>query len=212
MTPSPLALLGAGCASSTPCCSRSCERAVAALSPAELARFEQILELPDPELLRLPYGAQCPRRPRHRPPHRTHPRESSTCGLSRRRFSRLWWLALHALVAAALLVLAAPWLLKGLALLAVLVHAIALRRRAPAARVVYRRDGRCRGARSSASTGPRARAANALHDALGAVRLCAAPAARLTYCCSRIRSTRKVGARFRRSCAVRGRRERRRRK
>jgi hypothetical protein len=48
---------------------------------------------------------------------------------------------LHGLVAAALLVLAAPWLLKGLALLILLVHAIALApERAP--RLVYRSDGR----------------------------------------------------------------------
>jgi hypothetical protein len=47
----------------------------------------------------------------------------------------------HALVAAALAALGAPWLLKGLALLVLLVHAIAL---APerARRVVLRRDGR----------------------------------------------------------------------
>jgi hypothetical protein len=53
----------------------------------------------------------------------------------------VWWIALHALVAAALALLGAPWLLKGLALLVLLVHAIAL---APerAGRVVIRRDGR----------------------------------------------------------------------
>jgi hypothetical protein len=53
----------------------------------------------------------------------------------------VWWVALHGLVVAALLVLAAPWLLEALGSLTVLVHAIAL---APerALRVVYRRDGR----------------------------------------------------------------------
>ena len=51
----------------------------------------------------------------------------------------VWWVALHALVIGALLVLAAPWLLRALGLLTVLVHAIAL---APerTLRVVYRRD------------------------------------------------------------------------
>jgi len=53
----------------------------------------------------------------------------------------VWWVAVHALAVAALVVLAAPWLLKALVLLTVLVHAIALApERAP--RVVYRSDGR----------------------------------------------------------------------
>jgi hypothetical protein len=53
----------------------------------------------------------------------------------------VWWVALHALAAAALVVLAAPWLLKGLALLVVLVHAIALPPER-ALRMLYRGDGR----------------------------------------------------------------------
>jgi hypothetical protein len=52
----------------------------------------------------------------------------------------VWWIALHALTVAALLTLAAPWLLKGLALLDVLVHAIALPPERTS-RMVYR-DGR----------------------------------------------------------------------
>ena len=56
-------------------------------------------------------------------------------------FLLIWWLALHTLAVAAVVVLGAPWLLKGLALLCVLVHAIALPpERAP--RIVYRSDGR----------------------------------------------------------------------
>jgi hypothetical protein len=48
---------------------------------------------------------------------------------------------LHALVASAFLVLGAPWLLKGLAVLVVLVHALALPPE-PAPRMVYRSGGR----------------------------------------------------------------------
>jgi hypothetical protein len=52
----------------------------------------------------------------------------------------IWWVALHALVVAGLIVLAAPWLLRALASLVLLMHAIALApERTP--RMIYR-DGR----------------------------------------------------------------------
>jgi hypothetical protein len=53
----------------------------------------------------------------------------------------IWWVAVHALVIAAIVVLGAPWVPKALALLIALVHAIALApERTP--RVIYRSGGR----------------------------------------------------------------------
>jgi len=51
------------------------------------------------------------------------------------------WIVLHALLAASLLLLGAPWLLKGLGLVTVLVRAVALAP-GPTLRIVYRSDGR----------------------------------------------------------------------
>jgi hypothetical protein len=53
----------------------------------------------------------------------------------------VWWVALHALATAALVVVGAPWPLKGLALLVALVHSVALRPE-PAPRMIYRGGGR----------------------------------------------------------------------
>ena len=52
-----------------------------------------------------------------------------------------WWIALHGVVLVAFALLAAPWAIKSLALLATVAHAAAFRPRATP-RLVWRGDGR----------------------------------------------------------------------
>ena len=54
---------------------------------------------------------------------------------------RAWWLALHGVVLASFAALGAPWPVKSVVLLALLVHAAVFRPR-PTPRLVWRGDGR----------------------------------------------------------------------